>query len=336
MDLQFVSQFMLQNFQQTEIKNNGMHFLARCPLCGDSKKSQYKKRFNLNFNNGNPGWHCFNCDRKGNFIELFSIIKGVSYDDAKKEIFHTWKCKEKTKEEYTRKKRIVDNPEKKKERNENNFNWIKENCYSIKDDNRYVKALKKFYRSRKISDNYIIYICYEGKYKNRIIIPIFDNDKNIIYFQARRIPGTGVHPKYNNPVSSKELCILNKYKFNKEKYIIVTEGIIDAFMIGNQGTSCLGKEVSKELINELLNYTDKDIIIALDNDEEAYKSLARFMKNNCCSKKVKYFLYPKKFKKYKDLNEIAVHENINIYDTIVENSIDYFKMFIQLKMKKLI
>jgi hypothetical protein len=56
-------------------------------------------------------------------------------------------------------------------------------------------------------------------------------------------------------------------------------------MVGEQGTSCLGKEISEELIYELFKLTDTGIIIALDNDTEAYKSLARFMKKNPMQKK---------------------------------------------------
>ena len=77
MDLQIVTQFMIQHFEQTKITGNGTHFLARCPLCGDSKKNPYKKRFNLNWNNGVPGYHCFNCSRHGNFYEIYSIMKGM-------------------------------------------------------------------------------------------------------------------------------------------------------------------------------------------------------------------------------------------------------------------
>jgi hypothetical protein len=172
-------------------------------------------------------------------------------------------------------------------------------------ENMYLKKLEQFYNSRKIPYEYKIYIAYKGKYKNRIIIPIFDEDNNIIYFQARRIPGSGITPKYDNPVAPKELCILNKHKFDKEKYIIVHEGLIDAFMVGKQGTSCLGKEISEELLQELFKLTNKGVIVALDNDTEAYKSLARFMRKNPMARKVKYFLYPKKFEGYDDINSIV-------------------------------
>jgi len=334
-DLEFIQQFMLQNFEQTKVTNNGTHFLARCILCGDSEKNPYKKRFNMDWNNGVPGWHCWNCGRHGNFIEIYSIVKGLSYDDAKKEIFK-YNKKSIKKQMGTYKKRPVPI---KKEIEEDNFNFIKEKCYTLKDDNRYVNALKKFYKSRRIPKSYEIYICYSGKYRNRIIIPIFNENKNIIYFQARRIPGTSIEPKYDNPVAPKELCILNKYKFDKNKNIIIHEGLIDAFMVeDHQGTSCLGKEISNDLIKELLNFTNKNVIIALDNDSEAYKALAKFMKKNDYAKKVKYFIYTSDFRDKEDINSYVVRkeQGINVYELITQNSVSYSTAYTKLSILKML
>lgn len=335
MDLQFVTQFMLQNFEQTKISNNGTHFLARCILCGDSKKNPYKKRFNLNWNNGVPGWHCWNCGRHGNFIEIFSIVKGVSYDDAKKELFKYDKEEVKRKMGTYRKRPV---PKEKVEIEKDNFNFILENCYSLKDDNRYTKALEKFYKSRKIPKKYKLYICHTGKYRNRIIIPVFDENNDMIYFQARRIPKTGMEPKYDNPVSPKELCILNRHLFDRSKNIIVHEGLVDAFMVGDNGTSCLGKEISEELIKVLLKLTDQYVIIALDNDSEAYKALAKFMNKNKFANKVKYFLYPKDFKGYDDINSYvrAQEQGINAYKLITQNSVSYSTAYTKLSISKLL
>jgi hypothetical protein len=330
---------MLQHFEQTTVSNNGTHFLARCLLCGDSKKNPYKKRFNMDWNNGVPGWHCWNCGRHGNFIEIYSIAQGKSYDDAKKELFHTWKGKDQVKKEYKRKKKKVDNPVDKKIINEDNFDWIREKSFSMYDEDcRYVKALAKFYESRKIPTEYILYICYEGRYRNRIIIPIFNENREIIYFQARRIPKTGLKPKYDNPVSPKELLILNKHRFDRNKSIIVHEGLIDAFMVGNQGTSCLGKEISEELIKQLLKLTDKRVIIALDNDAEAYKALAKLFVKNKYAKKVEYFLYPSKYKDYDDINNIVRSENegIDVYDLITQNSVSYSSAYTKLSISKML
>jgi DNA primase len=344
MDLIFLSQFVQQYFQKVKITDNGKHFLFRCPICGDSKKNPYKRRFNLDWNDGVPGWHCFNCGRKGNFIELYSITTGISYEDAKKELYKFSKKRTvNMMNSYAKRPFLELNT--KEEIKRDNFNWIKDVCYTRKnvDENssgilekKYIFVLNDFCNKRKIPEEYKIYICYKDKYKNRIVIPIFDKNGDIIYFQARRIPKSNIEPKYDNPVSSKELCILNEYRFDRNKNIIVNEGLIDAFMVGNQGTSCLGKEISDELIKKLISLTDKNVIVALDNDSEAYKSLNMFMENNKYAKKVLYFIYPKKYKKYDDVNKIAINHNINIYDMIIKNSISYSSAFIKLKLEKLI
>lgn len=344
-DIETVTQFMLQNFELTQVSNNGTHFLARCILCGDSKKNQYKRRFNLDWNNGVPGWHCFNCGRRGNFIEIYSIVKGMSYDDAKKELFK-WKGKEDIKKRINRKQKSVDNPQYQKEIDYDDFNWIKAKSYKSRYHKnnigfievQYRKHLGKFIDDRKIPEKYKIYICHSGKYKGRIIIPIFNEENRVIYFQARRIPKTSIEPKYDNPVAPKELCILNRHLFDRSKSIIVHEGLIDAFMVGNQGTSCLGKEISEELIKELLKLTDKDVIIALDNDEEAYKSLKKFMAKNKYANRVRYFLYPKEFRGYGDINNIVTEseKELDVYELIVKNSVSYHSAFVKLKNEKMI
>jgi hypothetical protein len=271
------------------------------------------------------------------------MIKGVSYDDAKKELYKFDKDKIKRYIKDQTKKSV----KKDRTRYDDNFNWIKDDCYTSKYaksygvgvmETQYLIKLGEFYDSRKIPYEYKIYIAYKGKYKNRIIIPIFDENNDIIYFQARRIPGSGITPKYDNPISPKELCILNGHRFKKDKYIIVHEGLIDAFMVGEQGTSCLGKEVSEKLLYELFKLTDTGIIIALDNDSEAYKSLGKFFKKNKYAKKVKYFIYPKEFQEYDDINSIVKgsSKELNVYQLITQNSVSYSEAYTKLSISKML
>lgn len=326
---------MISHFDQVKPSKGGTHFEARCLLCGDSKKNPYKKRFHLDWNNGVPGWHCWNCGEHGNFIELYGIVKGISYEDAKKELF---KWDEEKIKRWCKNKSEFKKAKEKHEVEENNFNEIRCKCYSLQDEeSRYTRALKKFYDDRKIPYDYKIYICYDGRYRNRIIIPVFNEKHDIIYFQARRIPGTSIEPKYDNPVSPKELVILNRHKFDRNKSIIVHEGLIDAFMINDhQGTSCLGKEISEELVKELLNLTDKYVIVALDNDSEAYKALERIMRKNKYANKLKYFLYPSEFEQYDDINSIVRNsKEINAYEMITQNSVSYSTAFTKLSIQKL-
>lgn len=144
-----------------------------------------------------------------------------------------------------------------------------------------------------------------------------------------------MEPKYRNPSTQKELAVLNREKFNKDKSIIVTEGLIDAFMIGDQGTSCLGKDMSEDFIKTLFGLTNRDIVLAYDNDNEGMKSLRKFMyggkkrkdqKPNKYCREVRYFLMPDQYKAAKDINILQVKYDIgNMYDFVVSNSYDYYK-----------
>ena len=322
-DLQVVTEFVYAHFEQVKITKHGTHFLARCPICGDSKKNKLKRRFNLDFHNGVPGWNCFNCDEYGNFYDIYSRLKGISYDEAVDQL-KNWKWdKDRVKSRLTATKKEEEKVEF------THYNWIKEDC--IEPPERYIKALKNFYDDRRIPKEHKLYISYKGRYANRIIIPIFDKDDNIVYFQARRIPKTGIIPKYDNPSSPKEIIIMNSHLFDPDKYIIVPEGIIDAYMIGNQGTTCLGKFISEEFLEKLLTMTSKGVIVALDNDTEGEKALFKFMNTNKFSRKVTFFSHPSEFSEYDDINSIVRGKSVqNVYELITRNSVNYSTAYTKL------
>jgi hypothetical protein len=328
-DLETVTTFMFSHFEQVKQSRKGTHFLARCPLCGDSKRNPYKKRFNMDYNNGVPGWNCFNCDEHGNFYTIYSRVLGISYDDAVDRLKNpAWGRGDKKKTEE-----ITQRLEKKEEVNKKveytHYNWIKADCSDP--PTRYKAALDKFYETRQIPSVYRLYISYQGKFKNRIIIPVFDEQRNIVYFQARRIPGTGIIPKYDNPASPKEIIILNDSFFDPEKYIVTSEGIIDAWMVGDQGTTCLGKYISPEFLAQLFLKTTKGVIIALDNDDEGRKALSKFMSNNKFAQKVKYFFHPPEFQSHDDINSIVRGNSIeNVYRMITRNSVNFSTAYAKL------
>ena len=331
-DLQIVSDFAYQYLQNVTIQKAGTHFHTRCPLCGDSKKNKRKKRFHLDWHNGNPGYHCFNCDRAGSFLKLYAIIKGISKEEANRELFKY--DSNRIKKSLTRKQ---DNHEA-IEVKVNSYNYILEDCiseYSSKSvlSTSAKKILKKFREERQIPAEYKLYYCPTGRYKNRIIVPVFKG-AIMIYFQGRRIPGSSMEPKYLNPTTEKQIIIHNEDHFDKDKYIVVTEGLIDAFMVGDQGTSCLGKEISPTFLKILFGLTDKGVIIALDNDKDGKKSLDKFLKENAYKQRCRYFLMPEKYKyACKDINDIKVKYNVdNLYELIVNSSYSFIKTIFKLKL----
>jgi len=315
--LEQVRDFIYSNCVNISETKSGTHFHCRCPLCGDSQKSKSKKRFHLQFDNENSiYWQCWNCGLSGNFYELYSELENVSIKEAFK-LFNRYN-------EKIILNTLKPKPQKinKKSHNFNTFNYILKDCIGINDDvsgyilKKYQNILKEFIQKRCV--DIPLYICYQGTYKNRIIIPIWEND-DIIYFQGRRIY-EGMEPKYLNPSVEKSNILMNKNNFDKDKSIVLNEGIIDADMIGNQGSSFIGKEITQDFIDLVKKYTNKDIIINLDNDKDGMSKLNEYVD---IYKSCKFFIMPDKYNTYKDLNDLVVNRCINktdMYEFVLNNS----------------
>ena len=326
-----VNSFMFENFSNVRVSSNGNHYNCRCVLCGDSSTNQSKRRFNLEFNSGEPIYHCFNCGKSGNFIQLYSLVKGITYDEAKREFrkFDANMIKRGFNNKKPKQKKL-DIPQP------TYHNYITGDCVSIDDNvdgivlNAYKNKLKDFIKSRKTHSHKLL-IAYKGKYKGRIIIPIYDIIGNILFFQGRAIENNP--KKYDNPPVEKSYIILNSDKFDRSKYIIVTEGIFDALSIGNQGTTCLGASVNDVFLSQIIHKTDIGLILALDNDERGIMETEKVIKNSKFSKKIKYFLMPSSMDKYKDINMLDGHVD-SIYNYIVEHSHTGFDYTVLLNLRR--
>lgn len=322
----------LQEYGQIHIKGNKINM--RCPLCGDSKKSKQKRRFWATWDeSGKCATHCFNCGVSGTFAELVSELKGISIGEAINSIETV---------EFCNIKKILE-PQILLENNKidygtegySDFNYILNDCISIDSeengyfDKKYKKILIDFIKNRKIPSEYNVFVASKGEYKNRFIIPVY-HWGDIVYFQGRAI-NDDMEQRFKNPEVEKSNIIMNIEYFDKNKYIIVTEGIIDAMMIeGHQGTCVLGGSVSDEFLYELYKHTDKGIIIAVDNDERGEKERNNLISNSKYGKLLKYFITPDNIK---DLNKYKTEENItDMYNTVVSQSIDHWTLNIKNSM----
>ncbi len=315
---------LLDDMNVDYVHQNGS-LKCKCFLCGDSQKSNRTKRLKITPYYTYDTWMCYcwngGCECKGmDIISLYSKVKGISYTKAKKivnnDVYDVNKIKDRLKTKKTKKQDIKNNTD---------IN-IPNECMSVDTEpidrfqKRYVIALQEFIFKRNIPKQYNCYVAYSGKYQGRIIIPVFIKDK-LMYFQGRSI-FDNIKPKYLNPVVDKTGIILNSDRFNRDKSIIVTEGIIDAWMVEyNQGTSCLGSYFNDSLIKRLLKMTDKDVILCFDNpliDKAGHEEIMNFMSDSIYKSKVKYFIPDTR--KFKDLNDIKVAQpNINIYDYVIGN-----------------
>ena len=112
-------------------------------------------------------------------------------------------------------------------------------------------------------EKFNIGFCYEGEYKNRIIIPSYSEEGTLNYFVARSWE-TKPYLKYKNPAAEKEIIVFNEYLIDWDKPISLVEGPFDSLFVDNS-IPMLGKKIS-DLLFELIYDKAKKVTIILDGD----------------------------------------------------------------------
>jgi len=123
--------------------------------------------------------------------------------------------------------------------------------------------LKQRNVTMEMMEKFNIGFCYEGEYKNRIIIPSYDDGGTLNYFTAR---SWEVKPylKYKNPEAEKDTIIFNEYLIDWDKPISLVEGPFDSIFVDNS-IPMLGKKLGEYLFTTLYEKA-KEIRIILDGD----------------------------------------------------------------------
>ncbi len=322
-------------------ERNG-HFKCKCFVCGDSQKSRKIKRLKISYYQQYGTWiaYCFNggCEIKGtNIYSLYATVKGVSFSEAKKycneDVYDAKTIIESMSTSKPKVEQLIDiNPDV-------DLNWVHVvnggQLVTDRFQKRAQSALNNFICERHIPYDYAkdMVAAFDGKYKGRVIIPIY-LDGRLRYFQGRSL-FPNIEPKYLNPDVDKDMIISNSDKFDRGKYIMVTEGLIDSWMVGyNQGTSVNGGYFSDDIIQALLPLTDKGVILCPDNpniDISGRKTLIQFMNESIYAGRVEYFLMDGT--KDKDLNDLAIgFPELRIYEYIVRNKSSKFKTEMKLNL----
>lgn len=113
------------------------------------------------------------------------------------------------------------------------------------------------------------YVCKDGLYRNRIVIPYYDREGNLIYFNARTL-GTGksvvryMGPPASCGVGKSDVVYVPNWSCPK---LYLTEGEFDADSIAQTsfcGGALGGKAISEKQIELLRGY---EICLCLDNDK---------------------------------------------------------------------
>ena len=105
--------------------------------------------------------------------------------------------------------------------------------------------------------------CFGGEYRNRIIVPSFDDEGDVSYFIARSY--TGDSYKYKNPKASKNI-VFNELYIDWNSDLTLVEGVFDALVAGN-AVPILGSTLrsGSELLRKIVR-NDTPVFVALDPD----------------------------------------------------------------------
>jgi hypothetical protein len=275
---------------------------AGCPICKEGKSWGRKKR--LYYYPKTKSFYCFNCQKSWNAISWLIEVSGQSYEEilTKNKISDFGKevKVEKLKKEFI----ISDLPYD----SINILDPVQQNYYK---NNKYFNIALEYIKKRKIDSainkSKTLFLSLKDKiHKNRLIIPFYDSNNKIIFYQTRSLDKS--EPRYLGKYGAdKSVYGIEKIDESIE-YIFLFEGPIDSMFVKN-GVAVCGLTLTKTQKQQLKFFPLHKKIWILDNinivsDEETKQKTLNLLNNS-----EKVFKWPKC--KYKDFNELAIDKNLN-------------------------
>jgi hypothetical protein len=311
------------NFFRTHVNGEatGSVYFARCPVCGDSEKNKHKKRMYLIKKERNWRVFCHNCAYSAYLLKFVKDFFPLQYDYVVNQCVTEFYSSNNKKESKQQKMaNLLESLQEKVKKNEvrltNIEKFINKNCLPMTDNNETVKEIRNSLKERMLTDSYIdtLFYCYQDHYKERLIIPFYDNNNKIYYFQARK---TKEHqmPKYTNwedeEAGPQQKPEYNGFNVDKSRTVYLFEGIFNSLFVNNS-IATLGVTVSTSRIKDYVQRYPKRCWI-MDNDAPGKKLTKKLLEmgENCV-------IFPTKYKKIKDSNLLAIELGKSDLTEIIE------------------
>ena len=218
----------------------------------------YKPKLEINIrinSKGNNPWHCWISDEKGRTIKgLFKKLRVSKQTwDEYNSIFS--KVNRYSSEYDTTE--VVEQVELPKE-----FIPLYQpsNSYKRKHALNYLLS-----RGLRVEDivKYNIGYCEDGEYRDKIIIPSYDDRGKLNFFVGRSFYETKF--KHKNPKVSKDIVGFDLL-VNWDTPIILCEGAFDAIAVRRNAIPLFGKSIQSELEKKIIGNSVKKLYICLDSD----------------------------------------------------------------------
>ena len=288
-----------------DFQDGSDNVLVVCPFHDDTNPS-------LSVHRTKGVFHCFSCAESGNFTKLIAEIDGVSYEEATD---------------------IIDlgfNPQDSLAELSNLVAKADDKVRFVNEDYFFstfteVKGIfKKYLQRRQIGDRAItrfqIRCCYEGKYRNRVVIPIRDYENRMVSFTARSI-FSGTKPKTMKLKSSK---ITNNSLFGLREMpdsnnIVLVEGEMDCIYLQQfliPAVSLMGKLLTDKRIEMILDNFSY-VYISYDNDKWgniAARKHLQILKDQMPASRI---ILPKGC----DPNDLSLDDVLRIYGEVIPEKV---------------
>ena len=279
----------LQKFKR--VKDNLYNF--RCPICGDSQKNKNKTRGYIYQVKNNTNFKCHNCGASMSFNNLLKVI------DVN---LHKQYTLEKFKEGHTGKNFVVEAPkfEFKKPIFKKTIDLPKASTNSFANDYLIKRKIDpdKFY----YADKFMEWTNTQKKTfdtikkdESRIVIPMYDENKNLIGFQGRALGKS--FTKYITVMLDEEAPkVYGLESINKKLSIYVVEGPFDSTFITNSVALC-GSD------GDLGYLKGSNIIFVYDNEPRNREIVRRV--EGCINRNEKVVIWPNNIVD-KDINDMVI------------------------------
>jgi len=232
---------------------SGYDYDCMCPWCQEEGRKFSDYKLSVSTTPGKRIFHCYRCNRSGTLNTLLRMFLPAS------EVF------EMLKEDLTKE------PEEYKQ-------IVEPDLFNLDAISRPITKFHteaiKYLSDRGISESVIgKYGLRLGEkfYSDRIVLPIFNDFGDCVYFTARDYLCREGQQKYLNPFGgNKGNVVWNLNNAREQDRLILTEGIFDGIAVGNISEATpiagLGKSLSDTQIDLIANKKPCEVILCYDPD----------------------------------------------------------------------
>lgn len=189
---------------------------------------------------------------------------------------------------------------------------------TMKPESHHMKLrAKQYLRDRKLPTT-DLYVCTDGDYGNRIVIPYYDKNENLIWYNARTMSPKKSVLRYMKPAEGDQDDVLFMTRWPRPgSKIYIMEGEFDAITLGLCGfVGCAigGKYLSDSQLRMIKDY---NFVLAFDADDAGLEATIN-VGNMLLERGVRNISFVRPPKVYKDWNKLLQQRNLQTVKAYVE------------------